>query len=312
MLPGMNADEAKQVLAAARDSAQMGRWQEIHDLLHKVHEQNLLTGADQGDAAYLLGLAAMATNDWTGASTLLTEASSSAGPEYRAEAKQRLVELGHHDGAVAAEADQEVDQKESTAVLAAADEAVARGDYDGALVHYTAVYDGHADPGPRAKGALGIATVLAHKNDLAQAKQYAEYVVGTGVADAAAAAKTLLDWIATEQNALTAAADGTTLNEYAAANEAAKAAIYGDDFEHGRTLLMSMLNSPQLGTVERAKAAVNLAYAEIRLGMYDDARINAEMAATHGIATTVEKAQRLLGMLDRHDHAEELVMELED
>ena len=312
MLPGMDADQAKQVLAAARDSAEMSHWQEIHHQLHEVYTRQLLTGTDQGDAAYLLGLAAMGTGDWTGAAPLLTEASTSAGNEYRAEAKKRLTEIQHHTGAVAAEADQDVDQKESSTVLSAADEAMARQSYDEALGHYTAAYDGHADGKARAKGALGIANVYAHKDDLAQAKQYAEYAASTGVAEVVSEAKNLVTWIAQQEAAVGATADGTTINEYAAANDGAKNAFFNSDYGRARTLLTSMLNSQQLGTVERAKAWLNLGMVEFQLGEFADARVNLDLAATHGAASTVEKAQRILARLDRHDHAETLLEEFED
>ncbi|MDT4941847.1 MAG: hypothetical protein QOJ34_1936 [Pseudonocardiales bacterium] len=312
MLPGMDSDGAKKVLAAARDSAQLSQWQEIQHLLHEVYAQNLLTGADHGDAAYLLGLAAMGTGDWPGAKPLLTEASTSAGTQYRAEAKTRLTEISHHEAAVAAESDQDVDQKEAAAVLAAGADAMALGDYDAALAHYTAVYNGHADPNPRAKGALGIANILAHKDDLTQAKQYAEYAHGTGIADVVAEAKILLDWIAQQQAALTAAADGTTINEYNVTNEGAKSAFFNNDYLRARVLLTSLLNDPQLGAVERAKAALNLGMVEMRLGEYPEARLNVDMAVTHGSGATVEKAKRIAAILDRHDTAEALVEEFED
>ena len=312
MLPGMDADQARHVLAAARDSAADRQWQEIHHQLHEIHEQHILTGTDHGDAAYLLGLAAMGTGDWTGALTLLTEALSTAGHEYKAEAGKRIAEIQHHDAAAASESDQDVNEKESTVVLAAGDEAMARGDYDGALAHYTAVYNGHADAKPRAKGALGIANVLAHRDDLKQAKQYAEYVAGTGVAEAVAAANTLLAWIAAQEAALTAIADGTTINEYDLLKEAVNGAWFSRDYARARTILTSMSNNQQLGTVERAKVWLHLGLVESHLGDYTAARLNFDLAVSHGAAPTVEKAQRNLEKLDRHDHAALLLEEFED
>jgi len=117
----VDANQAKEVLASAKESAEMHQWGDTHHLLHKIYTEHVLTGTDQGDAAYLLGVAAIGTGDWDAAAPLLTEASTSASNEYRAEAKKRLGEIQHHTAAMAAEADQDVTQKESGDVLAAAD-----------------------------------------------------------------------------------------------------------------------------------------------------------------------------------------------
>src|SRR6266567_4132061 len=117
----MTPDEAKQVLAAAGDSANFHQWDDIDHLLRHVYDQQLLTGTDQGDAAYLLGLAYMHTGAWDAAASMLTEASTTASTEKKGEAKQHLAELTRHDTAVDSESDGVVAQKEVSGVLAAGD-----------------------------------------------------------------------------------------------------------------------------------------------------------------------------------------------
>jgi hypothetical protein len=307
----MTPDEAKAVLTAARDSAQFHQWEDVDHLLRHVYDQQLLTGTDQGDAAYLLGLSYLNTGALDAASGMFTEASTTASTDKRAEAKQHLAELTRHDTAVDAEVDG-VEQKEAAAVLAAGDDALARSDLDDAYTHYWAAYDGHADTAPRAKAALGIARVWAHRGDLTQATQYAEYVAGAGEAGPAADAKILLDWIKEQQGATTAAADGTTADEYLELSTAARSAFFSEDYTQALPLLLSIIAAPQLGSTEHAKAALNAGLAEVMLGQFSEARAHFEFAAAHGGQAIVQKAQFRLAALDRHDHAEDLVAEFEE
>jgi hypothetical protein len=277
-----------------------------------VYAHQVLTGTDQGDAAYLLGLAAMGTGQWESATDLLVEASSTAGNDYRAEAVKRLTEIQHRNAAATAEADQDVDQNESKSVLAAADEAYGRNDFDGAYGHYYAVYNGHADNKVRARAALGIARTRSHRPDLTEAKQFAHYVTGLGFADLTTEANALLDWITDQEAAVTAAADGTTIDEFTQADQAARAAFFNSDYARAKAELTSMLNSTQIGAVERGKAALNLGMAEMMLGEYDAAKLNLEIAVSHGATNVVERARKFQEMVDRREQADALVAEYEN
>ena len=159
----MTPDEAKQVLAAARQSAQFNQWEDVDHLLRPVYDRQLLTGPDQGDAAYLLGMAYLHGGTWDAARIFLTEASTTASAADRAEATTHLAEITRHEAAIRAESDGLVEQGEAAAVLAAGNDALDRGDLDAAYEQYWAAYDGQADTGARAKAALGIATVWAHR-----------------------------------------------------------------------------------------------------------------------------------------------------
>lgn len=307
----MTPDEAKAVLVAANDAATYHQWAEVDHLLRPVYDGGLLQGTDQGDAAYLLGVAYLDTAAWDAAHYMLTEASTSASDAHRAEAHRRLDEINRQDTATDAAFDG-VEQGEAASVLAAADDALARGDYDTANAHYSSVYNGHAEDEPRAKGALGIANVHAHRGELTEAKQYAEYVAGTGVPAAAAGARTLLDWIAQQQGADTAIADGTTADEYKQVHDAVQSAFFSGDYAHVRTLCLSMIDSPQLAATEHAKMAFNAGMAELYLGMEHEAREHFDFAVAHGPTQVADKAQRRLAAIDRQDHADMLVAELAD
>lgn len=176
----MTPAEAQEVLTAAKQSASLDQWDDIVHLLRNTYDLNLLTATDQGDAAYLLGLAYRHTGSSDGAYFYFTEATSSAGEQYRAEAQKHLSELDRHDAAIDAELDDRVDQDEVARVLAAGDDAQAAQIWDEAMTHYRAAYDGTADVNHRARAALGIATVLAHQNSLTEAAQFAEYVLSSG------------------------------------------------------------------------------------------------------------------------------------
>lgn len=308
----MTPDEAKQVLAAARESAQFNQWNDVDHLLRPVYNLQLLTGTDQGDAAYLLGTAYMHMGTWEAAHAFLTEASSTASTQDRAAAAEHLAEVTRQGAAIRAESDGLVEQTEAAAVLAAGDDALARGDLDAAYDHYWAAYDGQADIGPRAKAALGIARVWAHRADYTQAAQYAQFVVGTGQAGPAAEAATLLEWVKEQQGAATAAADGTTADEYATLSDAAKVAFYGGDYTQALQILISILDAPQLGTTEHVKAAFNAGLAEQMLGEFTEARAHFEFVVSHGAPDQVLKVQTKLAALDRHDAAEQLVAEFEE
>jgi hypothetical protein len=243
---------------------------------------------------------------------MLTEASTTAGTESRAEAKQHLAEITRHDAAVDAEADGVVVQKEATAVLAAGNDALALGNIDDAYQHYWDAYNGQADIGPRAKAALGIARVWAHRADYTQASQYAQYVIDSGEAGPGAEAKTLLEWIKEQQGATTAIADGTTVDEYAKLSDAAKSAFFSADYAQALPILLSILAAPQLGTAEHVKAASNAGLAEVMLGQFAEARVHFEFAAAHGTPAQAQKAQTRIAAIDRHEQAENLVAEFEE
>ncbi|MDT4925746.1 MAG: hypothetical protein QOG01_3459 [Pseudonocardiales bacterium] len=307
----MTPDEAKTVLASVTDSAHLNQWEDVDHLLRPVYDQNLLTGTDQGDAAYLLGVAYLNMGAWDAAQGFLDEASTTASPTNQADVAKRMAEIRRHDAAAGAEVDG-VDQSESAAVLAAADDALARGDYDDAYARYWSVYDGHPDAEARAKGALGIATVFAHRGELTEATQYAQYVVGTGHAGPAAGANQLLAWIKDQQGAQTAIEDGTTADEFTHTMDAARSAFFANDYSQARTLYLSIIDSSQIASTEHAKAAFNVGMAELFLGMEPEAREHFEYVVSQGYGDAAGKAQKRLAALDRHDQAEALVAELAD
>jgi tetratricopeptide (TPR) repeat protein len=307
----MTPDEAKSVLAAAWDASAVHRWAEVDEMLRPVHTSNVLTGTDQGDTAYLLGLAYFHLGFTDAAKMWLTDASTTAAAANRANAQQELIALEHNAKAITAEASDGVgDKSEGAAVLAAADEALQAGDFDRAQEHYTAVYDSSLEVAIRTKGALGLGTVLAHRGDLAAAKQYADYVLSRGLADSAPQAQTLLDWIKQQDAATAAMSDGASVDEYLATNQAAMEARDNGNPEHARALLLTLFDASHLAPAERSVVAFNLGVAEATLGMYDDARLHLELAA-HGPPDVAAAAAQGIAAMDRHESAEEVLAKLQ-
>lgn len=304
----MTPEEARAVLASATEMAHYHQWDDVDHLLRHVYDEHLLQGTDQGDAAYLLGLAYLNTHSMDAAHYMLTEASTTATHEHQAEARRHLEEITRLDTATDTSFDGVV-QSEAAGVLAAADDAVQRADYDDANAFYTQVYNGHDDEATRARAALGIATVRAHQGNLPEALQYAEYVAGTST-PSASAAHTLVEWIHQQQGADAMTADGTTVNEYLATKEAANSAFFNGDFAHAHTLYLSILASSQVAAADLAKAAFNAAQSELFLGLDADAREHFQFAVAHGVGDIVQHAQSKLQLLDNHDRAEALVHEL--
>lgn len=299
------------MLAAARDAAAVHRWAEVDEMLRPVQASNLLSGTDQGDAAYLLGLAYAHLGFADAAKLWLTEASTSAAADNRAHAKHELAALEHDSLAITAEAlDGVADKAEGGTVLAAADEALRAGDLDRAQGHYTAVYESKLDVATRTRGAMGLATVLAHRGDLDGAKQYAAYVLERGLADSATQAQELLDWIKHQSAATTAMADGASVDEYLATNRAAIEARDNGNPEHARALLLPLLDASRLAPAEHSVVAFNLGVAEAMLGLYAEARTHLQLAAD-GPADVAAAAAAGLNAMDRHDSAEAILAKLQ-
>ena len=222
----MTPDEARRVLVAARETAQTEQWQAVYDLLFPVHEEKVLTGTEQGDAAFLLGEACRGLESWDAAAYYYEAASTSASADDQGKAKERLAEIRRQDAAVDAEYEGVV-QGEADAVLAAADDALARHDFDDALAHYRAAWAGVVDGKPKYRAALGIARSCANLGNHDEASQYADYVVDSAPADLADQAKSLLEWIKDHRAATAASADGTSPDEFRESWDAANGAYFG-------------------------------------------------------------------------------------
>jgi len=302
----MTPEEAKKVLDAANLASDAEQWPEVVHLLQPLHEQQIKHHYERGDAAYLLGLANMHLGHWELASGLMTEASSTGGSLVRTNAKLVLDQIKHHYRAADAEVDG-VNKRETSAVLRAADEALARNDFDLAFHDYWAVYDGQGTQSDRAWAASGIASVLIHRGDYAQAKEYAEYALHSHNHEVVAAARALLNYIKEQQGAATAIQDGTSAGELEAVSNAAASAFDGDDYDHAYRLFASVAVSEQLGSADRAKAAYNAGLCAHLLGHDQEARQHYEWVAAHGAPDLVKDARERIGELDRQEAADRLV-----
>ena len=305
----MTPDEARRVLVAARETAQVEQWQGAYDLLFPVHEEKVLTGAEQGDAAFVLGEACRGLESWDAAVFYYEEASTTASGDNQAKAKERLAEIRRQDAAVDAEYEG-VAQAEAEAVLAAADDALARHDFDDALAHYRAAYQGVIDGKPKYRAALGIARSCANLGNFDEAAQYADYVIDSAPDDLKGQAQTLLEWIKDHRAATTASGDGTSPDEFRESWDAANGAFFNGAYDQALPLYLAGKESEQLSGTDRGKMAFNAGICQRFLGNDTEARALFEFAVSHGPPGTVAKAQSHIEKIDRRESAAELVAEL--
>jgi hypothetical protein len=304
----MEVAEARQVLEAGRTSTGSRQWQQVVDLLEPVHRTQLLTGHEQGEAAFLVGQAQAWLGAWDKAGPLLDEAVKLGNSEVQQQASALRDQAWHEGVAIAAE-DGGVEANEAMLVLVAADEALARHDFATASGHYEKVYNGSA-AGDRATAALGIARCRAHTTQLVEAAQYAAYAADNGSADVAAQAKELQGWISHQQDVFADASDGSTPDEFNTTREAAQQAMYSNSFEHARTLFRSLAEGKNIADGDRARMQFNVALCDRILGDRDAARIGLEIAERHPDADLRVKIDKLRTTMDREIEAAALVAEL--
>src|SRR5262245_37370484 len=139
------ADDVAQVLEAVRDAVLGHDWPLAYGMLVELHESAAVTDANWTEVRYLLGEACWALDDLESARRYYDEASVGAGG-HAAMAKDRLDELARLAESRTMASDG-VNGDEQTSVVATADEAKARGDYDTAIELYRQAYDAHeGDP----------------------------------------------------------------------------------------------------------------------------------------------------------------------
>ena len=139
----MEVAEAREVLEAGRTSTGARLWQQVVDLLEPVHQTQLLSGHEQGEAALLVGQAHAWLGDWDKAGPFLDEAVQLGSSQVQQQASALRDQALHQGVAVLAE-EGGVEANEAMLVLAAADEALAREDWAAASGHYEKVYNGSA------------------------------------------------------------------------------------------------------------------------------------------------------------------------
>ena len=304
----MDVAEARQVLEAGRTSTYAQQWQQVVDLLGPVHQTQLLTGHEQGEAAFLVGQAHAWLGAWDKAGPFLDEAIQIGNSDVQQEASP-LRDHALHEGVAIAAEEGGVDTNEAMLVLAAADEALGRHDYVTASGHYEQVYNGSAR-GDRAAAALGLARCRAYTAQLVEADQYAEYAADYGSADIAAQAKELRDWIGQQQDAAGDASDGSTPDEFGTTREAAEQALFNGSYDYARTLYRSLAEGANIADNDRARMQFMVAVCDRVLGDRDAARMSLEIAERHADADLQAKIDRLRGTMDREVEAAALVAEL--
>src|SRR5262245_6054089 len=99
----MEVAEAREVLEAGRSLTGAAQWQQVVDLLEPVHGTQLLTGNEQGEAAFLVGQAQAWLGEWDKAGPYLDEAIQLGDSDVQKQATALRDQAYHQDVAVLAE-----------------------------------------------------------------------------------------------------------------------------------------------------------------------------------------------------------------
>jgi hypothetical protein len=304
----MDVAEARQVLEAGRTSTGYRLWQQVVDLLEPVHRTQLLTGQEQGEAAFLVGQAQAWLGTWDTAGPYLDEAIQIGSSDVQ-QLATALRDQALHEGVAVLAEEGGVEGTEAMLVLAAADEALGRQDYATASGHYEQVYNGSAS-GDRARASLGIARCRANTAQLVEAAQYAAYAADNGSADVVSEAKELQEWISKQQDVAADASDGSTPDEFDRTRDAAQQAMFGGSYEHARNLFRSLAEGSNIADGDRARMQFGVAICDRVLGDRDAARMGLEIAERNADADLRAKIERFRLMMDREIDAAALVAEL--
>ena len=295
-------DDVTQVLSAARDAATGHDWPLAHGLLQELRESPLATDATWTEVRFLLGEACWALEDLESARRYYDEASVGAG-EHAQPAKDRLDELDRLGEAKVAAGDG-VSADEQTGIIAAADEAKARGDYDTAIGLYRRAYDVH-DGDAMVAGwiavDLGECHQKLHRYD--EAKEWFDWAVISGDDSAKAKAQAGIDQLNALDAAQDMASDGTRATEIIPVYSAAEQAYGNGDDATAFELWSSLLPSAVLPADVRCAVLFNLAQIHIHRREYDDARARLEEARQHGSETKIRYIDERLAMLEQRDEA---------
>lgn len=295
-------DDVAQVLGAARD-ATLGRdWPLAYGMLLELHDSAACADEAWTEVRYLLGEACWALDDLESARRYYDEASVGAG-EHAPSAKGRLEELARLVEAQAAAGDG-VSADDQTSLVAAADEAKERGDFDTAVALYRQAYDA---PGGDAMVAvwtaidLGECHVKLQRYD--EAREWFDWAVVAGDESAKAKAQAGLDQLNAHDAAKEMASDGTKATEIMAVYAAAEQAYNDGDDDTAYELWSSMLPSAVLPTKARCSVLFNLGQIHIHKREYDQARARFEEARPYGIEQQIGYIEERLGMLETRDEA---------
>ena len=301
----MDAQEARQIMDSARDALAVSDYRGAYDLAFPLHQSGFLTGTDQGEAAYLVGEACYGLGSMDAAKYYLEEAAGSASSATQQQARTRLTDVDQLDTAIGAP-EGGITAQEARTIIEAGNDALSRGDYDGARGYFQQVYDAPGLPlESTAPAGLGLARCYAYDGDLHTADQYAAFAETD--ASTETAAKELRRWIKEQGEAGTAAADGVTPDELRPVMFAAVDAYSAGQWDEAYLLFDSIYTSSQAPTGVRGAAAYNVGLSLLHTQDYDAAHQYFTEAASIGPPDTVSQAQQRLQELANRDAAMEIV-----
>jgi len=300
-------DELDQLLVGAERYLAVQDGQAAYDLLAAQHEAGAFQGQRLGRASLLLGEACAQLDAWDAAHYYLEEAQREGAADVAEQARTRLAEVGRLDAAIDATADGVTGEDEAAATLAAADDALARGDYDGAWRYYSYAYDGlQLSDQQVVRAAVGMAWCYLNAGDLDTAAGYLDVAASRDDASAREqieAARERMGALAGGDQAL---ADGVERDELNELNTAAVAAASSHDYDGAYNYFEQMYTSSEIAGTERGRVAFNLGMVCLWRHDYDAAAAYYEEARSTGSSQVGARAAELLTKLAELDQADEL------
>lgn len=307
----LDANQVTTVLEAAEAAIGYSDHQRAYDLLLPLHESGSLQGASLGRASLRLGEACLGLGSSDAAMWYFEAAVGDATGEYLTQARARVAEIGRIDAAVDANADGVAGQTEADAVLNAADDARSRSDYETAWQHYSSAYEGiQMTPAQVSRAAIGMAACHVQAGEAQEAEGYlqvAESADPAAFRDQIEAIRSTIREIVGGESALADGVDRTELDEL---NRAAMNAAFSHDWDTAYRYFMQIYETDLLPGTDRGRVALNLGLSCLFRHDYDAAHQFLTEAPATAKPSTVEKANRILGVLARIDQAEDIVAEL--
>jgi hypothetical protein len=300
-------DELDQLLLGAERYLAVRDHQAAYDLLADRHEAGAFQGPRLGRAALYLGEGCAGLDAWDAAHYYFDEARRHGAPDVAEQAGNRLAEIGRLDDAIDATADGVAGEDEAAATLAAADDALARGDHDGAWRYYSYAYDGlRLTDTQVARAAVGMAWCHINADELDTAAGYLDVAADrddgtsrTGIEEARAQIAAL----AAGEQALADGVDRADLNEL---HRAAVAAASSGDFDAAHAYFEQMYTTDQIAGTERGRVAYNIGMVCLWRHDYDAAATYLDEARSSATSRIGDRASEVLRELQDLDRAEEL------
>ena len=294
--------EVDQLILGAERYVVVDDHQAAYDLLADPHERGVFEGERYGRASLFLGESCLGMESLDAAHWYFEQAQQYGSAEDRERATTRIAEIARLDDAVDADDEGVAGDAEADQVLAAADDALARYDYDNAWQYYSHAYQGiQMGRAQVARAAVGMAACHAHAGELDNAEGYlqvAEQNDTAAVADRITQLRSDMDALRAGEAALD---DGVQRSELEELHLAAMAAASSHDWENAFRYFEQAYASGQLSGTDQGRVAYNMGITCLFTRDYDAAHqyfTEAQQTARSNIAAQADDMLDRLGEMD--------------